>query len=334
MSKMDIKQRASRVAIMSASFLAACKFVAGLASGSMAVTASGLDSMLDAFMSGMNLFAIRKAAKPADREHQYGHGRTEDLAAVGQALVIVFTGVFILYKTWEKFLRKEAIRYSSLDLGVMLLSLAFSFAISTVLRRVGKKTGSGPLLADALHYTSDLYSNSAAIIAIAITYYTGITYFDLLFSVIVGFIIIFSAVRILRNGLSSIMDTRISEQAEREICRIIDETPYPYAGYHKLRSRLAGNKKYVDFHLLICRNVHVDEAHELASNIESKITRKEKPIDVVIHIEPCSHECDLTETTCKVRVEGVRVSRHVPVYTELPSFAPLRCLLDAALLGV
>ena len=226
-SKMDIKQRASRVAIMSASFLAACKFVAGLASGSMAVKDSGLDSMLDAFMSGMNLFAIRKAAKPADREHQYGHGRTEDLAAVGQALVIVFTGVFILYKTWEKFLRKEAIRYSSLDLGVMLLSLAFSFAISTVLRRVGKKTGSGPLLADALHYTSDLYSNSAAIIAIAITYYTGITYFDLLFSVIVGFIIIFSAVRILRNGLSSLMDTRISEQAEREICRLSTRRPIP-----------------------------------------------------------------------------------------------------------
>ena len=299
---MIAKEKASLFAIASASVLAVSKFIVGLVSGSMAVMSSGLDSLLDAFMSGMNFFAIRKAAEPADHEHQYGHARMEDLAAVVQSAVIIGTGGFILYKAAEKYFLKSAISYSRYDLWVMFLSLAFSIAISQVLKRIGKKTGSHTLMADALHYTSDLYSNSVAIAAIIITYYTGLTWFDLLFSVVVGFIIIFSAIRILRTGLSGLMDTRIPVQAEREICEIINKTPYPYAGYHKLRSRLAGSNKYVDFHLLICRSVHIDEAHDLATDVEKRIKNKEEPIDVVIHLEPCDYECDLTEVTCRIKM--------------------------------
>jgi ferrous-iron efflux pump FieF len=298
---MVTKQQASLFAILSAFTLALCKFVVGLVSGSMAVMSSGLDSLLDVFMSVMNLFAIRKAAKPADYEHQYGHGRMEDLAAVIQSSVIIATGVVIIYSSVDKFLHAGAIVYSSLDLAVMLLSLAFSVAVSRVLRSVGLKTGSRTLMADALHYTSDLYSNSAAIAAIIVTHFTGITTFDFLFSVVIGVIIIFSAVKILHSGISGLMDTRIPEQIETKIRVIIEDTPYPCAGYHKLRSRLAGSNKYVDFHLLICRKERIDEAHELASRVEHRIVEEIKPIDVVIHLEPCRDECDLTEVTCTVR---------------------------------
>jgi divalent metal cation (Fe/Co/Zn/Cd) transporter len=98
------------------------------------------------------------------------------------------------------------------------------------------------------------------------------------------------------------MDTRIPEQIEREIRMIIEDTPYPCAGYHKLRSRLAGSNKYVDFHLLICREARIDKAHELASGVENRIEGAIKPIDVVIHLEPCLDQCDLTEVTCTVRL--------------------------------
>ena len=104
---MDIKQKASIFAIVSASTLASCKFIIGLISGSMAVASSGLDSLLDAIMSGMNYFAIKKAAEPADKEHQYGHGKVADIAAVIQSFVIIFSGVVILHNVVEKFLRKE-----------------------------------------------------------------------------------------------------------------------------------------------------------------------------------------------------------------------------------
>jgi ferrous-iron efflux pump FieF len=273
----------------------------------MAVVSSGLDSLLDVFMSAMNFFAIKKAAAPADKGHPYGHGKAESIAGSLQALVIISTGAFIIYKAVGEFLEKSVIRYSRLDLGVMCLSLAFSFVISTVLRRVGRKTESNALKADALHYTSDLYSNSAAIIAIILTYYTGMAFFDIAFAVITGLIIIFSAVRILKEGISGLMDTSIPGAVEKEIEALIEEMPFPYAGYHKLRTRFSGNKKYIDFHLLACRKLHIDEAHRLAHEIEDRIRSKITTVDTVIHVEPCEHKCEMTEGTCwviKARRQG------------------------------
>ncbi len=299
---MDVKQKASAFAAASAFVLALCKFLVGMLSGSMTVVASSLDSLLDVFMSAMNFLAIKKAAQPADADHQYGHGKAESVAASLQALVIISTGLFVIYKAVQKFLLKGQIFYSGLDLGVMCLSLVFSLVISTVLRRVGRKSESSALTADALHYASDLYSNSAAILAIILAYYTRIAFFDILFAVVTGIIIIYSAVKILTIGISGLMDRSIPPSVEREIAAIIDDMPFPYAGYHKMRTRFSGNRKYVDFHLLTCRKLNVGEAHGLAHTIEGKIAERVARVDTLIHIEPCIHTCELTEVSCVVKV--------------------------------
>ncbi|HNS77080.1 MAG TPA: cation diffusion facilitator family transporter [Syntrophorhabdus sp.] len=299
---MDIKQKASLFAVITAFILASSKFSVGFISGSLAIISSSLDSLLDTFMSGMNFFAIKKAGQPADDSHQYGHGKVEDLAAVAQSVVVVFSGVFIIYKAVESYMNSVTITYSLYDFLVMIISLALSFAIVLLLRRIGKQTGSNALLADALHYTSDLFSNSGAILAIALTHYTGNIYYDLLFAIIIGCIIIFSAVKIARSGISGIMDSSISEKMTKEIERIIQEMPFPAVGFHKLRTRHSGSTKYIDFHMLFCKRLLIDEAHELANNLESEISREVKNADVVIHIEPCNYECDLTEATCTIRL--------------------------------
>lgn len=295
---MDVKQKASLFAALSALVLASGKSAIGLFSGSMAVVSSGLDSLLDVFMSAMNFYAITRASEPADDEHQYGHGKAEDLAGIMQSLVIVLSGSIIIYKAVQTFIRKDVISYSFLDIFVMCLSLAFSFTISTVLLKIGNRTDSNALKADALHYKSDLYSNSGAIVAIVLTYYTGIILFDLVFAVIVGIIIIFSAITIFRSSLSGIMDSRLSDGIEREIRGVIDDLSFPLAGFHKLRTRHSGSTKYVDFHLLACRKLHIDEAHALAHRIEDEIKRKIPLVDIIVHIEPCEFDCDLTEITC------------------------------------
>ena len=302
---MDIKQKASLFAIASAFILAASKFFAGQLSGSMAVASSGLDSLLDVFMSAMNFWAIRTAAQPPDQSHPYGHGKAENLAAVFQSAVIIFTGSWIIYQAGQKYILGTSIRYSRLDLGVMILSLVFSFFISRVLGRVGRKTDSSALRADALHYTSDLYSNSAAILAILVTYYTGRMAFDLFFAAVVGLIILVSALRILKSGLLGLMDTRIPEPLERQILDILGQLSFPYAGYHKLRTRFSGNKKYLDFHLFICRKLNIREAHDQTEKMEDTITQQIPNTDVLIHTEPCPHTCELTDPTCIVKkIEG------------------------------
>jgi cation diffusion facilitator family transporter len=299
----DVKQKASLFAVVSALVLASSKFAAGLFSGSLAIISSSLDSLLDVFMSGMNFLAIRTAAQPADDSHQYGHGKAEDLAAVAQSVVIIFSGSFIVYKAVVSVLDGVTITYSPYDFLVMILSLAVSFAIVILLKRIGKQTGSNALLADALHYTSDLFSNSGAILAIALTYFTGKPFFDLVFAVIIGCIIIFSAIKIAKSGISGIMDSSISEKMTKEIESIIHSMPFPAAGFHKLRTRYSGSNKYIDFHMLFCRKLLIDEAHELANKLEKEISRRVKHVDVVIHIEPCDENCDLTEATCTIRLK-------------------------------
>ncbi len=197
---MDIKQKASLFAISSAATLSASKFLVGYKSGSMAVITSGLDSMLDVFMSVMNLIAIRKAAEPADKNHLYGHGKIEDLAAIVQALVIIFAGAVVVYKACANFINNVFINYTFFDAVVMFLSIIFSFFISKRLRRVGEVTGSNSLKVDALHYATDLYSNSAAFAAILVSYYTGVYFFDNLFAVAIGGYIIFQALKILKSA--------------------------------------------------------------------------------------------------------------------------------------
>lgn len=298
---MDIKQKAALFAASSASLLAAGKFGIGLYSGSLAVVSSGLDSLLDVFMSAMNFLAIRKASQPPDETHDYGHAKAENLAAVAQSLVIIFSGALILYKAGEKYWTGAIIHYTSLDLGIMGLSLFFSFTISTVLRNIGLKTESNALKADALHYTSDLYSNSAAILAILLTFYTGINAFDLLFAAIIGIIIILSALSILKKGSLGLMDTRIAEPQEKTLIDILNACPLSFAGFHKLRTRVSGSKIFGDLHVLFCRKLKIEEAHDLTKELESDIHRRLPSMDVVIHLEPCEEECGDEEENCTIR---------------------------------
>lgn len=297
----EIKQRVALFAAAAALVLAAGKIATGLLSGSMAVLSSGVDSVLDVFMSAMNFYAIKKASEPADELHQYGHGKAEDIAGTFQALVIVLSGFYIIVKSVHSYIDKQLISYSSLDFVIMCLSLVFSFVISTTLLTTGNKTGSNALKADALHYRSDLYSNSGAIAAIILTRFTGLTVFDLIFAVIAGIIILISAFQVFRRSFSGIMDTRLSDEIERQIQGIINGMSFPLAGFHRLRTRQSGSYKYIDFHLLACRQLNIDEAHALAHSIESRIRMSIEDVDVIVHVEPCKEKCDLTEITCVLK---------------------------------
>lgn len=297
---MESKQRASLFAITLAATLATSKFLVGYKSGSMAVISSGLDSMLDIFMSFINFLAIRKASQPADKNHLYGHGKVEDLAAIVQALIIIITGIIIIYKAFVNYLNTIHINYTFWDISVMLVSLLVSYLIAKTLRRVGEMTGSNALKVDAVHYTTDLYSNFAAFLAISVSYFFSLFFIDCLFAIMIGLYIIYQATKIGRDALYILTDVSISDELTKKIDKIIDEMPMPYAGYHDLRSRYTASKKYIDFHLLVCRTATIEEAHSMADKIEAEISSQFKDIDIMIHIEPCPYECDLTEDTCKV----------------------------------
>jgi cation diffusion facilitator family transporter len=252
-------------------------------------------------MSAMNFLAIRKSSQPPDHSHHYGHGKVENLAAVLQTVVIVFSGSYIIYTSIQKWIEVQKINYSLWDGGIMIVSLIFSFLISRRLQIIGETTGSQALKADALHYTSDLYSNTAALAAIVLTYLTGRIFFDLLFAVIVGGIIIFSAGMIAKSALQGLTDSSIPKSIQEKLTALLDEKPYPFAGFHKLRTRSSGSKIYADLHALFCRALKIEEAHDRSRDLEVEITQAIPSMDIIIHIEPCEQTCEVSEESCKIR---------------------------------
>jgi len=292
MSHAAAKIRAARASIATASGLALLKLLTGLMTGSMAVLASAVDSLLDILMSGVNYLAIRQADQPADQSHPFGHGKYETVATLIQAMVITLSGSWIIFESVRRLL--DGIELSRLGDGmvVLLFSTAASWGIARHLRKVGKETDSSALQADSLHFAMDVYTNLALLVGLILISLLNLPWLDPGLSILVGLYIIFEAVKLLRHGLRDVLDEELPESIQREITGLIDTHGGDLIGYHNLRTRRAGSQKIMDFHLTVCKHMTVEEAHDIADELEKKIEREILGSDVTIHIEPCQRpEC-------------------------------------------
>ncbi len=302
---MDKKQRASIFAIISVLILALVKFFSGWYTNSIAILSSALDNLQDIFISTLNFFAIRKACMPPDKNHRYGHGKVEDLSAFFESLIILMTGIYVIYKAIIRFYNDEPLRSPELAIFVMIISFFWSLIVAHYLKKVGEKTNSPALKADSLHYLSDVYSNGGVILSIIFSFYFGYKILDPITGIVIGLIIIFSSFSIFKDGILALTDTKVTDEIHEKIEKIISTMPYPYAGYHKLRTRTSGSRKYIDFHLLVCRKSSLENAHSLSEKIEKEIDLELSNTDVTTHLEPCPFICDLTEETCRAKKMGI-----------------------------
>ncbi len=162
------KIKAARFSLATAASLMLLKLATGLATGSLAVLSSAIDSLLDILMSGINLLAIRQAEQPADSSHPFGHGKYETLATLIQALVIAASGGWIIYESIHRLYRGAEVARLGSGIGVLAVSAAVSWWIGRYLRRSADRTDSSALRADALHFSMDLYTNLALMAGLAI----------------------------------------------------------------------------------------------------------------------------------------------------------------------
>ncbi|WP_432821905.1 cation diffusion facilitator family transporter [Trichloromonas sp.] len=286
------KIRAARASIATACGLAVLKLITGLATGSMAVLASAVDSLLDILMSGVNYLAIRQADQPADQSHPFGHGKYETVATLIQSLVITLSGAWIIFESIRRL--RDGVELTGLGGGmaVLMISTAASFAIARHLRKVAKATDSSALQADSLHFAMDVYTNLALLAGLALISWLNLPWLDPALSILVGLYIIYEAVKLLRNGLHDVLDAELPDGLRQEIAGLIEAHRGELIGYHNLRTRRAGSQKIMDFHLTVCKELTVKEAHDIADELEKKIEREILGSDVTIHIEPCQRsEC-------------------------------------------
>jgi ferrous-iron efflux pump FieF len=281
------KVRAAQLSILAAAFLITLKTGTGFLTGSISVWASLLDSTMDIFASLINFFAVRAAARPADEDHAYGHGKAESLAGLFQALVIAASGLFLVWEAARRVIAPHPTSSEVIGIGVMLIAILVSAGLVVHLRRVARDTESPALLSDSLHYATDIYTNSGALVALVIVLLTGWLIVDPLISIGIAFYILWSAFGVGREAIDALMDKRLPLDVDEQIASIVDSFhDQGVLGFHNLRTRRSGSEKFIDLHLEIERDKKLEDAHAVTVRVLRAIEAAIPRAHVHIHTDP------------------------------------------------
>lgn len=280
-----LKTTAAIASVAVAVLLIAAKAAAYLATGSVSLLSTLVDSLLDLAASLINLFAIRQAGVPADREHRFGHGKAEPLAGLGQAAFVAGSAVFVLVQAGERLVHPAPVSNEAVGIAVMALSIAVTLGLVLYQRWVIRHTGSVAIGADALHYKSDLLVNLGVIIALVLTARFGWHLADPLFAIAVSVYILWSAWGILNGSFKLLMDHELPE-SDRERIRTIARANPSVISIHDLRTRSSGTQTFIQFHLELDGNLTLIDAHSIADAVMRDVERAFPNAEVLIHEDP------------------------------------------------
>jgi ferrous-iron efflux pump FieF len=280
---------ATYASVAVAGVLIGAKLFAWLATDSVSMLSTLLDSVLDAAASMINLFAVRHALTPADREHRFGHGKAEPLAALGQSAFVAGSAVLLIVEVVRRLWRPQPIENGDLGILVMLGSILLTVILVLFQRHVVRKTGSLAISADRLHYLGDVLVNGGVILALLLTQLFGWRLIDPLFGAIIAAYILYTAWSIARSSFDMLMDRELPDSDRQRIRAIATAHPEVMA-VHELRTRASGPSMFIQFHLEMDGTMSLYEAHRVADQVEEEILAAYPGAEVIIHQDPSGIE--------------------------------------------
>ncbi|MBX8558389.1 cation diffusion facilitator family transporter [Pseudomonas cichorii] len=275
---------ATRASLLVASTLIIAKGVAWWFSGSVSLLAGLTDSLLDGAASFLNLLAVHYALRPADEDHRYGHGKAEALSGMAQALFIAVSAGLIAFQAIQRIQHPEPLGAAGLGIAVMVLSLAMTLALLWLQHKVIKETGSAAIRADSLHYRSDLLLNFSILLALTLTLF-GWQQLDAYFGLGIAVYILWSAFQIARETVSVLMDEELPTDVSQHMLELACGVP-GVLGAHDLRTRISGNRWFVQLHLELPGSLTLSVAHALCDQVESAIHQQYPKAEVLVHADP------------------------------------------------
>ena len=279
------------------------KVVVGVITGSISVIAQAVDSFLDLLAIVITFFAVIIATKPADENHPFGHGKVENMAAIAQAMLIFTAGGLIIYSAVRRIITGAAIELTEAGIGVMLVSIIASIFLSRHLLGVSRATDSIALEASARNIAADVYSAAGVLVGLIVIRFTGLSIIDPIIALLVSLIILKAAYDVLRKSFGGLIDVKLPEAEENVIRSAIMEHAGELVDFHELRTRKAGSQRYIDLHLVMPKDISVEEAHRMCDHLEQDIEGKLQQASVTIHVEPCSEECEECPVSPDMRKE-------------------------------
>ncbi|AIS53624.1 CDF family cation-efflux transporter FieF [Vibrio coralliilyticus] len=277
---------AAWTATIVASVLLVVKVSAWWITGSVSLLASLIDSMLDIGASLVNLIVIRYSLRPADREHTFGHGKAESLAALAQSMFISGSAIFLILNGVDRFFRPQVLHAPEYGVYVSMFAIVVTFGLVMFQKRVVRVTGSQAIAADSLHYQSDLYMNAAIMLALGLSW-MGLSQADAIFAIAIGLYILFSAFKMVMSAIQTLLDRQLPDE-ELEQIKVCCMEVEGVLGVHQLRTRLSGPTRFIQLHLEMEDQIPLIEAHRISDQVENQLLELFPHADVLIHQDPYS----------------------------------------------
>jgi cation diffusion facilitator family transporter len=281
------KSRAAAVSIASNATLIVLKLVAGAITGSIAIITEAAHSGIDLLASVVAYVSVRKADEPADESHPYGHEKVENLAAAIEGMLILVGAGIIVYESVRRLVDVPAVQSLGFGIGVIAFSAAANLAVSTYLYRQARLTDSPALEGDAAHLRTDAMTSLGVLVALVLVETTGAEQLDPITALAVAAAIVYAGIRILSRSSRVLVDEALPPQ-ELDAVRLAIERhgAAEVIGFHKLRARRAGSRRYLDLHVQFRDGTTLGRAHELAHELQQAIRDRLRGADVLIHLEP------------------------------------------------
>jgi len=281
------KNRVAFISVVAAIFLTTFKIIVGTITGSLGILSEALHSGLDLVAAAITWVAIRISDKPADHDHHFGHGKVENLSAFLETILLLLTCIWIIYEAISRLItRNTQIEISIWSYIVVVVSIIIDFTRSRALMKVAKKHNSQALEADALHFSTDIWSSAVVLLGLICAQF-GIFVADSIAALIVAIIVIYVSYTLGKRSINVLLD-KVPYGIFQKTSEILDNIP-EIENYHDLKVRASGADVFIEVNIHVSSNLDVIRAHNIASMIENKI-RKELPRSYPhVHIEPDSH---------------------------------------------
>ena len=295
MTEIDVlKKDTAYLSIISNTVLVLLKLLVGVWVGAVSLISEALHSSVDLVASLIAFWAVKKSVTPPDMEHDYGHGKFENLSAAVEALLIVAAAGGIVYEAFEHLGQDKVPELLHFGVAIMLVSIVINLIVSQRLIKVGKLTESQALEADGLHLRADVWTSVGVMAGLILMEFTGWAWLDGAIAIVVALIIFREGWKMVVDSTLELTDVSLPEEQENRIMAIIDAIP-EVKGCHCLRTRKSGSYKLLDVHVLFDGNMHLAQVHAICDELEEAIRAEFGAFDILIHPEPAGYHAPETK---------------------------------------
>nr|WP_295672308.1 cation diffusion facilitator family transporter [Sphingomonas sp.] len=280
--------RAAFASVAMACFLLLLKGYAAWVTGSVAMLGSLADTGLDLLASLVTLYGVKLAAEPADHDHRFGHGKAEALAALFQVALITASAGAIAWRAIMAFGETTPTQGADFGIGVSLVAILATIVLLGYQRRIIRQTGSVAIMADNIHYQSDVLLNGSVIVALVLDQYIGVRGADPVMGIVIALWLAWGAFQASSNAIDQLMDKEWPEGERARFIEVVARQP-GIKGIHDFRTRRSGSHDFAQFHMEVGRDLTMIAAHDIVEGVELALRKVYPKVEVLIHLDPEGH---------------------------------------------